>query len=639
MDVLELLKENESKDLLRFVTAGSVDDGKSTLIGRLLFESKGIFEDQLASIERYSAKAGSAGKDLDLSLVTDGLKSEREQGITIDVAYRYFSTPKRKFIIADTPGHEQYTRNTATGASTANLMVILIDAEQGVLTQSRRHAFIASLLGISHLVVAVNKMDLVDYSEKVFNKIKQEFTEFATKLEIPDLTFIPVSALKGDNVVKRSTNMDWYQGSTLMNFLETVQVASDRNLIDLRLPVQYVCRPDRTFRGYMGTMASGVLRPGDDVMVLPKGTRNKVKAVYDHDGQAEQVFAPLATTVTLEKETDVSRGDMICSPKNVPHVGNTFEAMVVWMAEQPMQLNQRYFIKHCATMVGGQISALRYRMDVNTLHRQDATELGLNEIGRVSVALISPIAYDPYSRNRQTGAFIIIDRVTNNTVAAGMILDRATNELYTEPQQRVTTPRSEHVQKQADVISTEQRQERLGQKPATVWLTGLTGSGKTTTAYGLERKLFDAGAHCIVLDGENLRVGVNKDLGFEAEDRSENVRRAAEMARLLNDAGQICICALLSPMAEDRKIAREIVGPERFIEVYLSAPENVCRQREQAFYEQGDRGDVEMLTGVSSPYEPPEDPDVILPTHEQAPQACINTLHARLVEGGFVSDE
>jgi bifunctional enzyme CysN/CysC len=636
MDVTQLLKDNEEKDLLRFVTAGSVDDGKSTLIGRLLYESKGIFEDQLASIQQRSARAGSAGEDLDLSLVTDGLRAEREQGITIDVAYRYFATPRRKFIIADTPGHEQYTRNTATGASTASLMVILIDAEQGILTQSRRHAFIASLLGIRHLVVAVNKMDLVAYSERVYRQIEREFSEFLTKLEIPDVAFIPVSALKGDNVVHRSRSMEWYQGSTLMNYLETVQVASDRNLIDLRLPVQYVCRPDRTFRGYMGTMAGGVLRPGDDVLILPSGTANRVESVRDHDGECAEVFPPLSVTVTLEKETDVSRGDMIVHPKNMPHVGNTFEAMVVWMAEQPLKLNQRYFIKHATRMVGGQVSALRYRMDVNALHRLDAETLDLNEIGRVSMALAAPIAYDPYSRNHQTGSFIVIDRVTNNTVGAGMILDRSSNELYTEPQQRISQPRSSHVHVQTDSVTRDQRAERLGQKPATVWLTGLVGAGKTTSAYLLERKLFDAGCHAVVLDGENLRLGVNKDLGFESTDRSENIRRAGEIAKLLNSAGQICICALLSPLAEDRQIAREIVGEDRFIEVYLSAPAEVCRQRASELYQQADRGEVERFPGVTAPYQPPDAPELILPTHELPPEACVEKLLALLADRGFI---
>jgi bifunctional enzyme CysN/CysC len=636
MDVVQLLQENEQKDLLRFVTAGSVDDGKSTLIGRLLFESKGIFEDQLASIERHSSRAGSAGGELDLSLVTDGLVAEREQGITIDVAYRYFATPRRKFIIADTPGHEQYTRNTVTGASTASLMVILIDAENGVLTQSRRHAFIASLLGIQHLVVCVNKMDLVGYEAAAFHAIERDFSEFLARLDIPDVTFIPVSALKGDNVVARSGNMDWYQGTTLMNFLETVQVSSDRNFIDVRLPVQYVSRPDRTFRGYMGTMAGGVLRPGAEVLILPAGTTNRIKQVYDHNGPCDEVFPPLAATVTLEKETDVSRGDMIVHPKNMPHVGNAFEAMLVWMAEQPMKLDQRYYIKHAARVVGGQVSALRYRMDVNTLHRQDAETLSLNEIGRVQMALAAPLAYDAYARNRQIGSFVVIDRITNNTVGAGMILERTPNDLYTEPQDRITQPRSTHVTSHDDPISTEQRSEKLGHQPATLWLTGLVGAGKTTTAYSLERSLFEKGCQVIVLDGENLRLGLNKDLGFEATDRSENIRRAAELARMLNDAGQIVICALLSPQAADRQIARDVIGPERFIEVYLSAPVDTCRQRAADLYAQADAGQVEFFPGVTAPYEPPAEPDLILPTHELDADACRDRLVQLLAGRGVI---
>ena len=627
MDVKQLLHENENKDLLRFVTAGSVDDGKSTLIGRLLYESKGIYEDQLASVKRASELKGSAGEELDLSLVTDGLKAEREQGITIDVAYRYFSTPKRKFIIADTPGHEQYTRNTATGASTASLMIILIDAEHGVLTQSRRHSFIASLLGIRHLVVAVNKMDLVGYSESVFRAIEEEFAEFLTKLDIPDAVFIPVSALKGDNVVERSAEMEWYQGSTLLNHLETVQIASDRNLIDLRFPVQYVCRPDRTFRGYMGTVASGVVRPGDEITILPAGTSNMVREVLDPQGPVDEAFASMAATVVLEKETDVSRGDVLVHSGNTPHVANGFEAMLVWMAEEPMTPGKEYVVKHLTRLVPGRVATLRYRIDVNTLHRDKAaSNLGLNEIGRVSVALARPVAFDSYRKNRTTGAFIVIDRMTNNTVGAGMIVDRAGAPSRPEAGRRITTPHSEHIHEKAPAVDADHLAERLGHRPATVWLTGLTGAGKSTVAAALQKRLFEAGAMATVLDGETLRGGLNRDLAFSPDDRAENIRRAAEVAKLFNDAGLIAVCALVSPYADDRRIAREIVSPRPFIEVHVAAPPDVCRARAADLYQLAETGDAPQFTGVSAPYEPPADPDLTLDTDQLDVETCVERI-------------
>jgi len=632
MDVVQLLKDNEQKDLLRLVTAGSVDDGKSTLIGRLLFESKGIYEDQLQSIQDYSERAGSAGEDLDLALVTDGLKSEREQGITIDVAYRYFSTPRRKFIIADTPGHEQYTRNTATGASTANLMIILIDAEKGVLIQSKRHACIASLLGIRHLVVAVNKMDIVDYDESVFREIREEFTSFLTKLKITDVTYIPVSALKGDNVVERTDNMKWYQGGTLMNFLETVQISSDRNLIDLRFPVQYVSRPDRTFRGYMGTLASGVVRPGDEILALPSGKRNRVKTVLNADGECAELFAPLAGTVVLEDEIDVSRGDMLVHVKNRPHVDTKFDAMIVWMTEEPMAVGGRYIFKHLTQLTPGSVSAIRYRMDVNTLHRCDADGLSLNEIGRISVTLARPIVFDAYDNNRSTGAFIVIDRLTNTTVAAGMILGLSSSEYVASTDERVSEPRSQGLHRHADLVSRRDKEKRLEQAARTVWLTGLTGAGKTTLAYDLEKRLFAMGRLATVLDGENLRLGLNKDLAFSTLDRAENVRRAAEVAKLLNDSGLIVICALQSPLAEDRAIAREVVGAENFSEVHLAASADVCRERAPEVWEKADAGEIGNFPGATAPYESPEAADLVLATDELDVDACLEQLLTLLGE-------
>ncbi|NLF32672.1 MAG: sulfate adenylyltransferase subunit CysN [Planctomycetes bacterium] len=637
MDVVRLLQENESKDLLRFVTAGSVDDGKSTLIGRLLYESKGIFEDQLSAIRAVTDAGQAAGTDgVDLALVTDGLKAEREQGITIDVAYRYFATPRRKFIIADTPGHEQYTRNTATGASTASLAIILIDATRGVLTQSKRHAFIASLLGIPHIVVAVNKMDLVGWDRAVFEAIRREFTDFAARLQFADVTFIPVSALLGDNVVEPSAAMGWYTGSTLLNHLETVHIASDRNLIDLRFPVQYVLRPDRRFRGYLGTVASGVVRPGDEITVIPSGVHTRIRGVFGPDGDLDEGFCPLAVGVTLEHDVDVSRGDMLVHVRNVPRVDRTVEAMILWMAAEPMRTGTPYLVKHLTRTIPAEISAVRYGVDVNTLRRHETAQLGLNAIGRCVVRLGQPIAYDPYTRNRATGAFIVIDRVSNTTVGAGMILDRDPNEWTGEPAARVSAPRSTHVTGHAGAVSAEQRAERLGHRAATVWLTGLTGAGKSTLAYAVERRLFDLGCAASVIDGENMRLGLSKDLGFGADDRAENVRRAAEAARLLNGGGLIALCSLLSPEAATRSRSAEIVGADRYVEVYLSAPIDVCRRRKPDTYAKADSGEIKHFSGVTAAYEPPAAPDLNLPTHELDVEACVDRIIALLRERGIV---
>ncbi len=634
--VLEMLQANEQKDLLRFVTAGSVDDGKSTMIGRLLYESKGIDEDQLDAVRSATARKGATGDGIDLALVTDGLRAEREQGITIDVAYRYFSTPKRKFIIADTPGHEQYTRNMATGASTASLAIILIDASQGVLPQSRRHAFIASLLGIPHIAVAVNKMDLVDYDRGVYERIVEEFTEFSTRLELRDVTFIPISALHGDNVVSRSDRMPWYRGTTLLNHLETVHIASDRNLIDLRFPVQYVSRPDSEFRGYMGTVASGIVRRGDELMVLPSGLKSTVREVLSPQGAVDEARAGMPVTLTLADEIDISRGDMLVHVHNVPHVGRRLDAMLVWMSSEPLDPSGQYMVKHSTRLVSGQVVDLRYRIDVNTLRRHPAGKLELNEIGRCLIELARPVPHDPYTRNRQTGAFILIDRITHNTVAAGMILDREPNELQVEPARRVGEARSRNVRSRAGEVTEQQRAERLGQQPATIWLTGLTGSGKTTIAFELERRLFADGLLPQVLDGENLRLGLNRDLAFGADDRAENIRRAGEVARLANQAGLICICSLLSPYRSDRELVARRIGPERFIEVYLSAPLDVCRQRAPEVYAKAESGEVPMFSGVSAPYEPPSGPALSLPTHELDVGECVERILSLLRERGIV---
>jgi bifunctional enzyme CysN/CysC len=595
-------------------------------------ESQGVYEDQLDAVRMASGRKGSVHDELDLSLITDGLRAEREQGITIDVAYRYFATPRRKFIIADSPGHEQYTRNMATGASTADLAVILIDASQGVLTQSKRHSFITSLLGIPHVVVTVNKMDLVDYSEDVFRQIVADYREFAAKLDLPDVTFIPISALRGDNIARRTENMSWYDGPTLLGHLETVHIASDRNLIDMRFPVQYVSRMPDGRRGYMGTPVSGIVRPGEEIQVTPSGTRSRVAEVHGVEGPVDEGFPPLPITVVLEDEVDVSRGDVIVPVQNVPHMDRGFEAMVVWMADEPMELGRRYTIKHGCRTVPGMISHVRYQIDVNTLHRDDAERLELNEIGRCVVDTARPVVYDPYGKSRGLGSFIIIDRETHNTVGAGMILDREPNQTQVDDARRVDRPRSSHVSPEVSAVAAEDRSARLGHQAATVWLTGLTGSGKSTIAYALERRLFDEGHASHVLDGGNLRLGVSKDLGFDADERAENIRRAAEIARMFNQAGLISICALLSPYAGERERAKQIVGGDQFIEVYLAASLETCRERARnGLYGKAEAGEVKNFSGVSAPYEPPTAPDLVLSTDHLGVEECVEKI-VRLME-------
>jgi bifunctional enzyme CysN/CysC len=611
--------------LLRFLTCGSVDDGKSTLIGRLLYDSKATYEDQLNAVARDSLKHGTTGTEIDLALLMDGLEDERQQGITIDVAYRYFSTTKRKFIIADTPGHEQYTRNMATGASTCNLAVILIDARKGVLVQTKRHSFIASLLGIKHVLVAVNKMDLVGYGQDVFDGIRAAYRDFAARLDIQDLNFIPISALRGDNVVERSSHMPWYDGPTMMSFLENVYIGSDVNLEDLRFPVQYVNRPHLDFRGYCGTVASGIVRRGDEVMVLPSRKTSRVKSIVTFDGELAEAFAPQAVTLTLEDEIDVSRGDMIVRPGNVPRLEQKFDAMIVWMAEAPMVPGKQYAFKQTTKPVNGVIHTLRYQIDVDTLHRKDAPTLTLNAIGRCAVQLNEPIAYEGYRRNRATGAFIIIDRLTNSTVGAGMILDREIGE--TRQDHWEAEPPSETLHGGPSNVSPSERSARFGQKPATVLLTGLTGAGKTTIAYALERRLFDSGRASIVLDGQNMRLGISKDLGFTSEERSENLRRSAEVAKLMNDAGLITIAAFVAPNESVRQRVRQVIGAERTLIVYLSCPVDICRQRDRdRHYEKADSGEIANFPGVSAAYEEPLAADLVLHTDRTTVDQCVQTI-------------
>jgi bifunctional enzyme CysN/CysC len=635
-DIHTYLDRHQRKELLRFLTCGSVDDGKSTLIGRLLHDTKGIYDDQLAAVRRDSARHGTTGAgEVDLALLTDGLKAEREQGITIDVAYRYFSTDKRKFIIADTPGHEQYTRNMATGASTCQLAIILIDARHGVMSQTRRHSFIVSLLGIKHVVVAVNKMDLVGYSQDVFEKIKNEYTGFVAKLGIPDVQFIPMSALKGDLVVEKSPNMPWYQGPPLLAHLETVHIASDRNLADMRFPVQYVLRPDLNFRGFSGTIASGILRKGDEIVVLPSGRRSRVKSIVTYDGELQEAFSPQAVTVTLEDEIDVSRGDMLVHPGDQPRVSSQVEAMVVWMAEKPFTPGKTYTIKQTTRQVAGEIAELRYGVDVNTLEKRPLTQLAMNEVGHVMLSLNQPIAYDAYKANSATGAFIVIDRLTNNTVGAGMILEQGDRRGAGDHWGQA--PASSTLRLARSQVTPARREERFGQKGATILLTGLTGSGKATVAYALEKRLFDQGRAVTVLYGQNMRQGLSRDLGFTADDRSENLRRSSEVARLMNDAGLICICAFVSPHEAVREKARQVIGADRFVEVYLSAPIEVCKTRDPSgVYKLAESGKIAQFPGVSATFEVPPNPDLTLPTHEIRVEESVDRIVALLKQRGFV---
>jgi bifunctional enzyme CysN/CysC len=592
--------------LLRIATAGSVDDGKSTLIGRLLFDSKAIFEDQLGAVESASVARGHEGPDL--ALLTDGLRAEREQGITIDVAYRYFATPRRKFIIADTPGHIQYTRNMVTGASTADVALILIDARNGVLEQSRRHAFLATLLGIPHLIVCINKMDLVDFSEERFDEIKEEFRSFAMKLEVTDLTFVPISALTGDNVVSKTPAMPWYEGQSLLKLLEGVHIASDRNLIDARLPVQYVIRPQHAdfhdFRGYAGTIAGGTFKPGDDVAVLPSGFSTKVASVHAPGGRKlDEGFAGQAVVLELEDDIDIARGDLIARPHNRPHIGQDIDATLCWLtSESSMKPGAMYTIQHTSRSTRASVRDMEYRLDVNTLHRDEvAGELSLNEIGRVRLRTQKPLLFDPYRRNRDTGAFILVDESTNNTVAAGMIIGPSQTDL--------------NIKWHDQEVSREQR----ASQGATLWFTGLSGSGKSSIAVEVERRLVASGRPAYVLDGDNLRHGLNSNLGFSPQDRKENVRRVAEVAKLMADAGVVVLVSLVSPYREDRNAARAVHDEAGlpFYEVFVDVPLEVAESRDpKGLYAKARAGEIPDFTGISAPYEAPLSPDLLLRSNE-----------------------
>ena len=601
--------------ILRFSTAGSVDDGKSTLIGRLLHDSGNVYEDHLAALEANAKKSGS--KRVSLALLTDGLKAEREQGITIDVAYRYFATPRRRFILADSPGHVQYTRNMATGASTVDLTIVLVDARTGVIEQTKRHAFIAALLGVPRIVLAVNKMDLVDYSQDRFEEIVADFTEFSAKLGVREIKFIPVSALEGDNIVERSDRMPWYGGETVLEHLETVYIAGDQNLVDFRFPVQYVLNPNQNFRGYAGTVSSGVVRVGEEVIVLPSMKKSTVKAIVVagrqmRGEQLSEASSRDAVVIQLEHQIDISRGDMIVRPKNLPRATAQFDAMLVWLGDAPMDTGTRYIVRHSTRESKAYISSIDYRIDIHTLGRIAAAPLVSNEIGRVSIAATSPLFVDSYQKNRSTGNFILIDPVTFLTVGAGMIIDRGRSDA---PGAGEGDDEERNLHHESALVTAREREARAGRKAVTVWMTGLSGSGKSTIAKGVERNLFDDQLPVFFLDGDNLRVGLNKGLGFSREDRSENLRRAAEVAKLLNQAGITVICAFIAPYAEDRRRCQEIIGEDRFLEVHLSTPIEVCEKRDpHGLYQKARKGEIKNFTGVSDPYEIPEAPALRIDT-------------------------
>ena len=621
-DINAYLAQHERKELLRLLTCGSVDDGKSTLIGRLLFDTKMVYQDQLEAISK-DRKSGATDAELDLSRLTDGLQAEREQGITIDVAYRYFSTAKRKFIIADTPGHEQYTRNMATGASNCELAIILIDARHGVLTQTRRHTSIASLLGIRHLIVAINKMDLMDYSEEVFNKIRDDYLEFTEDLETGDLTFIPMSALKGDNVVHPSEQMPWYDGETLMTMLENVKISADRNFDDFRFPVQFVNRPNLDFRGYCGTVTSGIIRKGDHVTALPSGKSSTVKSIVTYDEELELAFTQMAVTLTLEDEIDISRGDMIVHSDNLPASRSEFTANIVWMNEKALMPGKQYDFKHTTKNTSGVIDNIRYKVDVNTLETSPSPTLELNEIGVCDISLSEAIQFDDYMKNPGTGSFIIIDRLTNVTVAAGMISDDHKT--------------GKHVSTVSAHVTTEERAARFGQKPVTVMFIGLSGSGKSTLAHALERKLFDMGRVSTVLDGKQMRLGISKDLSHDAEGRAENLRRSAYIAKYLNDSGLICCAAFVAPNLDSREHLMSVIGEENCIVIYLNPPLDVCKQRDPSgLYAAEENVSTGTVPGVSFDYPEPENPDLILPTHELDVEDCIERVINVLKENSII---
>jgi bifunctional enzyme CysN/CysC len=610
--------------LLRFNTCGSVDDGKSSLIGRLLYESKALFDDQLATLAADSKRVGTRPGEIDYALLLDGLSAEREQGITIDVAYRYFASARRHFIVADTPGHEQYTRNMVTGASTADLSVILIDARKGVLTQTRRHSFLVSLLGIRHVVLAVNKMDLVDYSGEVFTRIEDAYREMTGDLKIPSVVCIPVSAVKGDNIVERSTAMAWYRGPTLMGLLDTVEVDGSRARAQpLRLPVQWVNRPRDDFRGFAGTIVGGSVRTGDAVRVQPSGQISRVARIVTADGDLPEASVGQSITLTLEDEIDVSRGDLLVPADHPAEVANQFEATVVWMHESPLLPGRSYLLKIGPQTVGTTVTGLKHKINVSNFDRTAGTTLELNEIGVCTLEIDRPIAFDPYEVNRDTGGFILIDRITNDTVGAGML--------------RFALRRAQNVHWQALDVNKSLRASMKRQRPCVLWFTGLSGAGKSTIANLVDKKLHSTERHTYLLDGDNVRHGLNKDLGFTDADRVENIRRIAEVARLMVDAGLIVGTAFISPFRAERDMARALLGDGEFIEIFIDTPLDVAERRDpKGLYKKARRGDLKNFTGIDSPYEPPEAPELRIDTTATTAEAAAEAIVAYLKRRGII---
>ncbi|MBQ0943138.1 sulfate adenylyltransferase subunit CysN [Ideonella sp. 4Y16] len=624
VDIEKYLKQHEKKSLLRFITCGSVDDGKSTVIGRLLYESKMLFEDQLAAIENDSKKWGTQGGEIDFALLVDGLAAEREQGITIDVAYRFFSTDRRKFIVADTPGHEQYTRNMITGASTADVAVILIDARKGVLTQTRRHSYLVSLIGIRKVVLAINKMDLVDYSQEVFDRINEEYRVFAKQIGLNDITSIPLSGLKGDNMLEASAHTPWYHGPTLMGFLETCEIDEARQQREaFRLPVQWVNRPNLDFRGFCGVVTGGVIKPGDRIRAQPSGRESKVARIVTMNGDLPMAVAGQSVTLTLEDEIDISRGDVISTADSPAEVADQFEATIVWMTDEPMLPGRPYLLKVGTQTVTATVTEPKYKVNVNTMEHLAAKQLEVNEIGVVNLALDRPIAFDPYTANRDTGGFILINRLTNNTVGAGML--------------HFALRRSHNIHMQHVDVDKAARATAKGQKPAVLWFTGLSGAGKSTIANLVEKKLHAMGRHTYLLDGDNVRHGLNKDLGFTEADRVENIRRISEVAHLMVDAGLIVLTAFISPFRSERAMARSLMGEGEFVEVYVDTPLDVAEDRDvKGLYKKARRGEITNFTGISSPYEAPENPEMRVNTTNQSADQAADAVIAALRQRGII---
>lgn len=623
-DIEQYLERHANKSMLRFITCGSVDDGKSTLIGRLLYESKLVFEDQLSALENDSKKVGTQGEGLDFALLVDGLAAEREQGITIDVAYRYFTTERRKFVVADTPGHEQYTRNMVTGASTADLAVILVDARKGVLTQTRRHSYLVSLLGIRHVVLAVNKLDLVDYSQEVFERIAGEYADFAAEIGLENVVPIPMSAYVGDNLTEHSPNTQWYTGPTLIDHLETVEIEDAVQTAPFRMPVQWVNRPDLDFRGFSGQIVSGIVRPGDRVRALPSGRESTVARIVTMDGDLDEAVAGRSVTITLADEIDISRGDVLAGVDALPCVADQFEAQLVWMGEHEMLPERPYLCQIGTVTVQARITRPKYKVNVNTLEQTATNTLALNEIGVCNISFDRPVPFDPYADNRDTGGFILIDRLTNTTVGAGMIAH--------------SLRRSDNIHWQAVDVNDEARSLLKGHRPQIVWFTGLSGSGKSTIANELERRLYTRGCHTYLLDGDNVRHGLGRDLGFTEADRVENIRRVTEVARLMADAGLIVLASFISPFRAERDAARELIGTDRFCEVFVDTPIEVAEERDpKGLYRKARRGELANFTGVDSPYETPTSPDVRIDTTELTPEHAADRIVEVLRERGVIS--